>query len=581
MRYKNNKMVKIRLVHINDTHSHFEPTSLQLSINVTGQTFTPYVSAGGFARIATRKNQLEATLCQSREMVFLHAGDCFQGTLYFSLFKGEANAEMLNALNLDAMALGNHELDMGNLPVAKFVREINFPLLAGNWDLSQEDKNKTLTLSDNDNVHSFNPQSQTAQWIVKQVEGEPIAIFSLAIDQMLGISNPDHDTPFVSSISTAKNTVDAIRNKGINKIILLSHMGYEADFDLAEKVDGISVIVGGHSHRLQGDFSALGLKKDDHYGMKINDTYIVQAGYHSLSMGHCDIDFDENGRVISFNGKNELLLGRRLFLDASMTKATIQVPYNHARQFIDSHPNVIVCKKDQQVQSILNNKYLPRVRELQHQIVATAKQPMRHVRVPDDIGASELAPIVAESFAYSMQKLGYAVEFAIHNAGGVRNSLHQGDVSVADIAGKLLPFAVPVGVYKVKGKDIAAALEGSINNAINNGVKGTGDGSYPYTYNLNFKYLSHADIGQRIVDLEIYKPNFGWQAIDLDEFYLGSSSAYTMKGKEGYEALLNMYGEEIVTDKSMTDCFIALLTDRPDALNSPQLTQQNWWHKGC
>ncbi|MFA0521906.1 bifunctional metallophosphatase/5'-nucleotidase, partial [Vibrio sp. 10N.222.55.E8] len=77
--------------------------------------------------------------------LFLHAGDCFQGTLYFSLFKGRANADLLNALNIDAMTLGNHELDMGNEPVAIFAKRIQFPLLAGNWNLSNEDINKAHT----------------------------------------------------------------------------------------------------------------------------------------------------------------------------------------------------------------------------------------------------------------------------------------------------------------------------------------------------------------------------------------------------------------------------------------------------
>ena len=73
----------------------------------------------------------------------------------------------------------------------------------------------------------------------------------------------------------------------------------------------------------------------------------------------------------------------------------------------------------------------------------------------------------------------------------------------------------------------------------------------------------------------------GWQPIDNNKYYLGTSSAYTMKGKEGFDALLNMDGEEIVTDWSMTDCFIELLKDNPNELNEAQLTQQNWWHKGC
>ena len=78
-----------------------------------------------------------------REFMFLHAGDCFQGTLYFSLYKGMANAVLLNAIGVEAMALGNHELDMGNDCVADFLDHTHFPLLAGNWDLSQEDQTKS------------------------------------------------------------------------------------------------------------------------------------------------------------------------------------------------------------------------------------------------------------------------------------------------------------------------------------------------------------------------------------------------------------------------------------------------------
>ncbi|GAM55840.1 5'-nucleotidase [Vibrio ishigakensis] len=65
-----------------------------------------------------------------------------------------------------------------------------------------------------------------------------------------------------------------------------------------------------------------------------------------------------------------------------------------------------------------------------------------------------------------MRSEGHEVDFAIHNAGGVRCSLNPGPVSKADIAGKLLPFAVPIGVYKLKGKYIKPTLEGAIDNAL-------------------------------------------------------------------------------------------------------------------
>ncbi|CAH0536877.1 bifunctional metallophosphatase/5'-nucleotidase [Vibrio marisflavi] len=579
-----NKPLKLTLAHINDTHSYFEPTSLQLTIEQDGHQLRPYVSAGGFARIATRVHQLKSDAKRMKKgFLFLHAGDCFQGTLYFSLFKGKANADMLNELQLDAMTLGNHELDMGNEPVAAFVKKINFPLLAGNWDLSNEDSSKLSRVSESQNVLSYIPESQRAQWICKLVNQEPVAIFGVSIDKMQDIANPDPDTPFVNALNTVRNTIKDIQSKGVNKIILLSHLGYEEDIQLAKQVNGLSLVVGGHSHMLQGDFSAIGLGKNDDYGIKVNETYVVQSGSNALCLGHCEIEFDAKGRVTQFNGRNELLLGRRLFLDANMDTAGTDEAHISACDFLGQHPNVVVCKKDPEVQGVLLDKYIPRVRKLQQKVIAHASRTLRHVRLPDEKGPSEIAPLVAQSFHYMLNKHGGEVEFAIHNAGGVRTALNEGNVSVADIAGKLLPFAVPIGSYRITGEVIASVIEGAINNATNNGVSGTGTGSYPYTYNLRYRYLAGNRIGQRVVDLEIYSASHGWQLVEKNKLYTGSSSAYSMKGKEGYHAMLNMEGEGYVSNFSMADCFIELLTDHPETINRPQPNHSNVidWHKGC
>ncbi|MGP8306808.1 bifunctional metallophosphatase/5'-nucleotidase [Vibrio sp. YIC-376] len=565
---KNHKPVRIKLAHINDTHSYFEPTSLQLKLKINNEvTLDPYVSAGGFSRIATRVEQLrDDAQRQGHGMLFLHAGDCFQGTLYFSLFKGKANADLLNALKIDAMALGNHELDMGNEPVALFCQRANFPLLAGNWDLSNESDSKSHRVSDCDNVLSYQPKTQTAQYLVKEFDGEKVAIFGLSIDKMSDIANPDADTPFVTAIETAQATIEHIHAAGIKNIILLSHLGYEGDLELAEKVEGIGIIVGGHSHRLQGDFSAIGLGKDDQYGVNINGTYVVQAGYHALTMGHCLLEFDKEGKATMLNGQNELLLGRRIFWDSSLNQQLDQGVFETACDFIHGQPNVVVCKKHPETQAILTEKYIPRVRALQSQVIAKVENKKRHVRIPDEFGGSELASAVARSFLHSLNQRGHDIQFAIHNAGGVRTSLNPGNITVADIAGRLLPFAVPIGFYDVQGSVIRRALEGAINNALNNGVEGTGSGSYPYTYNLNFEYKADLPKGKRITVLEIFRDN-RWMRVKDEVWYRGTSSAYTMKGKEGYEALLDMAGEGSVSNLSMADCFIELLTDEPNCLN--------------
>ena len=565
---KKNKALKLTIAHINDTHSYFEPQALQLQIDIAGQIVSPYVSNGGFSRIATRVKELKAkSIQQDRHFLFLHAGDCFQGTLYFSLFKGKANAEMLNALGIDMMTIGNHELDMGNEPVAAFLDRIEFPLLAGNWDLSKELTTKSHQLSGRNNLYDYQPALKTAKWITKCIDEEEVAIFGLSIDKMMDIANVDPDTPFVNATETAINTVKAIRATGINKIILLSHLGYQGDKELAKAMTGISLIVGGHTHVLQGDFSNIGLKKEPDYGEFINDTYIVQAGCHAQALGHCAIDFDEDGIVSSFSGINELLIGRRLCNDKTLLSTDDSEVATKAKDYLSDLNHVVVCKKDPVLQSLLLDKYIPRVRKLQSTIIATLPQNLRHIRIPDTEGGSQLVPLVAESFVYKMKKLGHQVDFAIHNAGGIRSSLNQGDISIADIAGKLLPFLVPIGVYRIQGKYISQALEGAINNATNNGVVGSGSGSYPYTHNLKFNYFADRPIGQRVTELAIYNDNKRWELVQADVFYQGSSSAYTMKGKEGYDALTMMQDEGVVTPFSMADCFIEFIENNPDKLD--------------
>jgi len=568
---KKNKPAKITLAHINDTHSYFEPHSLQLELVIGDQTISPYVSNGGFARVATRAQQLKAqAIKNNRGFMFFHGGDCFQGTLYFSLFKGQANADLLNALQIDAMALGNHELDMGNQPVVEFLERITFPILAGNWDISGESANKAYKLQGKDNLISYQSELQSANWITKKVHGESIAIFGVSMDQMADIANPDSDTVFVDTFQTVSNTVQAIQNKGINKIILLSHLGYDVDQQLAQSVNGIALIIGGHSHTLQGDFSSLGMEDNGDYGLCINDTRIVQSGLYAQAIGHCEIDFEADGRVSRFVGRNELLLGRRLCIDASLSQVNTDYLHNKASEFLRRNPNIIVCKKNPEVHRILQDKYIPEVRILQKTIIGHASASLRHVRIPDKQGGSQIVPLVAESFFHAMKKSGHNVEFAIHNAGGVRTSIHPGPISVADIAGKLLPFVVPIGVYHILGKYLALTLEGAIDNAINNGVVGTGSGSYPYTYNLDFTYDVDAGKGKRISNLQINTVDAGWVTVDDDTVYCGTSSAYTMKGKEGYSAIVNMEGNGVITQYSMADCFIELLKTQPERLGKNQ-----------
>jgi 5'-nucleotidase len=536
---------------------------VELTIEETstqGRVTHPYVSVGGFARIRTRAQQLKAQAkIDGRKFIFLHAGDCFQGTLYFSLFKGIADADMLNRLEIDAMVLGNHELDLGNSIVADFAERINFDLFAGNWDLTNEASDKTKRLSTNPRVLSYRASQRCAMYKIFLVEQEPIAIFGVTHDQMVDISNPDSDTPFVDALTTVRATITKIHSENINKIIVLSHLGYDADKELAAQCNGISLIIGGHSHVLQGDFEWMGFPFKDSYGVAVNGTHIVQSGLYSQALGHCHIDFNADGTVARFDGRNELLIGRRVFgslgQDRSDDKALLDL-----KKKIHHYPGVCVVEKDATLQRYMLDNYIFSVREQEAHKIARLPISLRHVRIPDEHGGSEIAPLVAKSFRYALASLGMHTDFAIHNAGGIRSSLPSGDITSADIGGKLLPFAIPIGRYLVSGRTLALILEGAINNALNNGIVGTGAGSYPYCDGLRFDYIAENPKFQRVINLQ-YFYNENWENIEESDNYYGSSTRYTMKGKEGYNAILQTMVPNQTTTITMADAFISWLKD--------------------
>ncbi|MFB1079017.1 5'-nucleotidase C-terminal domain-containing protein, partial [Photobacterium damselae] len=127
-------------------------------------------------------------------------------------------------------------------------------------------------------------------------------------------------------------------------------------------------------------------------------------------------------------------------------------------------------------------------------------------------------------------------------------------ITPADVAGKLLPFAIGLMVYQVKGKRIRQALEGAIDNAIDNGVEGTGTGSFPYVADLRYTYRCCSTKGTRIEQLQ-HLSDGQWIDVDDEKVYTSVSSGYTATGKEGYAPLLDYVSEPKAMNVTMADAF--------------------------
>ncbi|WP_299495507.1 5'-nucleotidase C-terminal domain-containing protein [uncultured Shewanella sp.] len=554
----------LTLAHINDTHSHFDPNDVHFDLNRDGKILTLKSRSGGYARLSHHIEcaRKKAKLAQEA-FLFLHGGDSFEGTLYYSQFKGKANSHLLNMLKPDAMVLGNHEMNAGNGPVKAFLDEINFPLLAGNMDLSHEDPNKIEKMAQHKNLLDYDPNTQTAKVLFKPIQDKTLAIIGITLEEMHNIARPDPDTQFKSVVETTRNTIEKLKQQGIVHIIILSHLGIAKDRRLAKTVSGISIIVGGHSHSLQGDFKALGLNATP-YGEKINQTHILHAGKYAETLGLAKITFDETGHVISLTGHNRFMLDSQFNLSSS--QKVKPEDYEWAYQQLLKHEDIAWDEEDKEVETVISTQYRPTITRLQEKVLGVLPQNLTHVRVPCDSlpHGSEICPWVCRSMYHEVKALNPHLDFALHNAGGVRESLSRGELTLAEVIGRILPFELPLVTYEIEGVYLFQALESAINLATNNNIIGSGAGGFPYTYGLRYFYDGRAKEGQRITNIEIFnkKSQSKWNKINKSQTYIGVSSDYTVSGKEGYHPLLNSNWIKDFSNLTLPEAFIQHMSNQ-------------------
>src|SRR5262245_45470089 len=218
------EVYRVRIIHTNDHHARIEP--------VMGGT-PPAPIHGGVSR---RKTLIDAIRDEGGNQLLIDAGDVFQGTLWFTQYEGQADLEFYNAMGYEAQAIGNHEFDKGPQPLAEYIKRAQFPVLSAN--IVADASSPIFGL--------YKP------WIVKEVGGQKIGIFGLTTEETPAISSPGNSVTFLNYIEAARKAVADLKAQGVNKIVALTHIGITFDRELARQVDGIQVIIGGHSHTPMG-----------------------------------------------------------------------------------------------------------------------------------------------------------------------------------------------------------------------------------------------------------------------------------------------------------------------------------------
>lgn len=477
----------LHIIHVNDTHSHLEPSSLRLKIEGKKRV----VPVGGYAALKDyiRKHKSDHTL-------FLHAGDALQGTLFYTLFKGRADIDALNQLGIDAYVIGNHEFDDGakNL-YENFVSHATFPITSANVRFLD----KRLT-------------QRIRPFIIKQFGQEKVAIVGLTVDSTK-ISKPGKNVLFEDYLKSAKQIVQKLQQQKINKIIFLTHLGIKKDRKLAKFVPQIDLIVGGHSHTLLGDWERIGLHSYGPYPLVVDHnrskTLIVTSWKWAKVVGDIDLWFDNAGNIIAYKSHPVILSN------------------------FDYSPWIKKANLDKNISRLIA-RYKPEIERLKKRVIGFVAMDLYHVRLPGEqnsegkrmLYGSMVAPHVARSMMEYLQQKGISVDFSIQNSGGVRISLYKGNLDLEKIY-NLLPFGNTLVVVKMKG----AAIVEMIRNALHHSFRQGKSGSFPYMYNARIVL----DKNRRFVAMEIKQKK--WKRIDPSREYTFVTNSFMANGGAYYKAL--------------------------------------------
>lgn len=509
------KAMSLSIIHVNDTHSHLDSESITLSI----EGVSTKTDLGGYPRVVTKIKELQTA---NENTLTLNAGDTFQGTLYYSLFKGKADSDMLNMITWDAFELGNHEFDDGDAALAEFLADLNIPnILAANIEAAA---GSVL-------------ENKWKPYFIKEFSGQKVGVVGIDIKQKTEVSSsPSDDITFFNEVETAQKYIDELEAMGVDKIVLLTHVGLNYDKEYAAQLSGVDVIIGGDSHSLMGDYSAVGLQSVEssypfHTTNKEGEMVCIgQAWQYAYAVGNMSVEFNAAGVVESCGGDAVLLLGDNFTVDDAELNATMQATLNSV---LASNSNIEVVAKDSATETKLAS-YTDQVEAQKNVVIGEASERLGHARIPgttDSVNilplGSEIAPIVAKSF----YDLSLRSDACIQNAGGVRISIDEGNVTTGT-AYTLLPFSNTLFEIDMYGSEIKQVLEDALTNYLDNGGS---TGSFPYAYGLRYDVDTSAAANSRISNLEIKNRATGvWSTIEASTMYVIVTNNYTGGGKDGY-----------------------------------------------
>lgn len=467
----------LNILHINDWHSRIESNNKYESTcsaeeEGKGECF------GGAARLVTAINQ-ERERLKDQNVILLNGGDNFQGSLFYTTYKGKAEAEFLNLMKFDAMTVGNHEFDDGEDALVPFLEEIRFPVLSANVKPNQQSK-----------AHDRIKPS-----VVLEVGGQKIGIVGAVTTDTPEIASPGPNIAIEDDVANIAAEVKTLAAQGVDKIIALTHVGYPRDMELIARIPGVDVVVGGHTHTLLSntDDTAAGpypTMIDNPLGYKVP---VVQAASYSKVLGELKVVFNDIGIVKEATG-DPLSLDNAIKPDEAVLKRVAEL----------GAP----------------------IEELKAREVSEATAPIDGSRESCRAKECEMGNLIADAMLDRVRAQGMTI--AIQNGGGIRASIDQGVITMGEVL-TVLPFQNTLATFQLSGRDVVASLEHGV-SAIEEGK-----GQFPQVAGLRYTLDKSAPAnGGRIKSVEVME-NGAWTPIDENKVYGVVTNNFVRGGGDGYK----------------------------------------------
>ncbi|XP_010217152.1 PREDICTED: 5'-nucleotidase [Tinamus guttatus] len=425
----------------------------------------------------------------------------YQGTVWFSRFKGREAAHFMNLLRYDAMALGNHEFDEGVSGLLDpLLKNVNFTILSANIKAKTPLGNEMMKY-----VHPFK---------IVHFDSEPVGIVGYTTKETSFLSNPGHDVIFEDEVEAVQLQVNKLTAMGINKIIALGHSGFAVDKTIAQKVKGVDVVIGGHTNTFlytgrppsteqpAGPYPFM-VQADD--GRRVP---VVQAYAYGKYLGFLNLAFDEKGDVVEAEGNPVLL-------DSSVPE--------------DEH----VKEEVEKWRKNLGN-YSEEIGKTSVYLNGTS-QACRFQEC--NMGNLLCDAALYENVKRPAGKEWNHVSMCILNAGGIRSAIDEqstnGSITMEDLL-SVLPFGGRFDLVRLKGSTLKEAFEHGVRR------HGRGTGELLQVGGIHVVYDLSKAPGSRVVSIDVLCTTCrvpAYVPLQMDQIYNVTLPSYLLFGGDGYHML--------------------------------------------